>query len=363
MPFTKDLPEWNQPGVKPPQTKIDEGWKAIEKPPADWWNWFQYTAFNALKELQQNAVHKEDMAGTTEILVDWNNYRESGTYVAAAGLANAPTPSNTYLVQVISEHEVLTESTKSIQIAYGRINPNLMYIRRYNAGWSEWDSYSKGIAGGIATHDDLTSHKAEKASLTEVGHVQLSSATNSESELLAATPKAVKAAMDRAEAAFMSASNGKKDIASVIGLPATATDTFDQLKTHIQSSKNTLSMNLTSKGQTLTGTETLAELAAKVEEIDTGPGFEIAYGEMVVDLGLYQEKTVNITGLTFVPTHFFHTLSTYSYANGEINAHSSATTQGVFAISFLKISSTSFRVGIRRQSGSGSYLLKWWAIA
>jgi hypothetical protein len=44
-------------------------------------------------------------------------------------------------------------------------------------------------------------HTAEDATITQKGHVQLSSATNSVSETTAATPKAVKAAMDKASAA------------------------------------------------------------------------------------------------------------------------------------------------------------------
>lgn len=45
-------------------------------------------------------------------------------------------------------------------------------------------------------------HKANLASLNTAGHVQLSNASDSESETLAATQKAVKTAMDRANAAF-----------------------------------------------------------------------------------------------------------------------------------------------------------------
>lgn len=49
----------------------------------------------------------------------------------------------------------------------------------------------------------------KNASLTEKGHVQLSSATDSTSESFAATPKAVKEAMDKANDAFTSANDGK----------------------------------------------------------------------------------------------------------------------------------------------------------
>jgi Phage tail fibre repeat len=64
MPFSKPLPEWNNLGTKPPQSKIDTGWLPDDRPPADWWNWFQYTTHQALLEVQQNAVHT-DRAGQT----------------------------------------------------------------------------------------------------------------------------------------------------------------------------------------------------------------------------------------------------------------------------------------------------------
>lgn len=57
--FTKELPEWNALGAKPSQTKLDTGWTTSEKPPADWFNWFQNRAFLAIKELQDNAIHKD----------------------------------------------------------------------------------------------------------------------------------------------------------------------------------------------------------------------------------------------------------------------------------------------------------------
>lgn len=57
MAFKRPLPEWNNPGVEPPQSKKDVGWLGREKPPAQWHNWFQHLVFKALEELQQNAAH------------------------------------------------------------------------------------------------------------------------------------------------------------------------------------------------------------------------------------------------------------------------------------------------------------------
>jgi len=71
---------------------------------------------------------------------------------------------------------------------------------------------------------------------------------------------------------FTFADNGKSNIASVVGSPATASDTFNQLQTIIQNQKNTLATNLESKNVTASGTETLKSLADKVADIQLGVG-------------------------------------------------------------------------------------------
>lgn len=56
--FEKRLPMWNAPGIEPPLDKTDEGWKKSERPPAEYMNFLHNTTFEALKELQENAAHK-----------------------------------------------------------------------------------------------------------------------------------------------------------------------------------------------------------------------------------------------------------------------------------------------------------------
>lgn len=59
--FEKRLPMWNAPGIEPPLDKTDEGWKKSERPPAEYMNFLHNTTFEALKELQESAVHKDTM--------------------------------------------------------------------------------------------------------------------------------------------------------------------------------------------------------------------------------------------------------------------------------------------------------------
>ncbi|KOP70975.1 phage tail protein [Cytobacillus solani] len=82
--------------------------------------------------------------------------------------------------------------------------------------------------------NDVVAHLAKKSTLLKEGHVQLSSATDSMDETKAATPKAVKAAMDKANQAFMSANNGKLLVRdAIIGKSSTVAGgdnpTFQQL--------------------------------------------------------------------------------------------------------------------------------------
>lgn len=80
------------------------------------------------------------------------------------------------------------------------------------------------------------------------------------------TSKNVKAGM---EELFTFADNGKKNIATVIGSPLSISDTFDNMKGKIQTLKNTFASNLTAKGQSSSGTETLNNLINKVESVKT----------------------------------------------------------------------------------------------
>lgn len=64
--FEKPLPEWKAKGSKPPENKREEGWKARDKPPADWHNWWMNTSYEALKELQEKAVHEDGIPDEIE---------------------------------------------------------------------------------------------------------------------------------------------------------------------------------------------------------------------------------------------------------------------------------------------------------
>lgn len=59
MPFNSELPEWNKAATAPTTTKKNAGWGQDEKPPASIFNWFFYTTFKALQELQLEAINTD----------------------------------------------------------------------------------------------------------------------------------------------------------------------------------------------------------------------------------------------------------------------------------------------------------------
>lgn len=65
MAFTKPIPEWNNPGVEPNQNLKNSGWLPQMSPAPDTFNWQWNSVYEALKELQTNAVDNRDSAGDT----------------------------------------------------------------------------------------------------------------------------------------------------------------------------------------------------------------------------------------------------------------------------------------------------------
>ncbi|MCM3488768.1 hypothetical protein M3689_05535 [Alkalihalophilus marmarensis] len=68
--FTKELPEWNAAGIKPPQTRLDEGWQEGVKPPAPWFNWWMNTTYQALLEVREVLENFEGISSADELDYD-----------------------------------------------------------------------------------------------------------------------------------------------------------------------------------------------------------------------------------------------------------------------------------------------------
>ena len=95
---------------------------------------------------------------------------------------------------------------------------------------------------------------------------------------------------------FTFANDGKSKWSSVIGSPLVSTDTFTQMQTKTQTIKNTLATNLTAKGQSSVGTETLTALVNKVANVNTGKKYATGTAVFNSTNTVYQ-----VTGLSFSP--------------------------------------------------------------
>lgn len=160
----------------------------------------------------------------------------------------------------------------------------------------------------------LTADALEDATTTKKGIVMLDDTVTSTSTVKAATPNAVKQAMDRANEAFTQADNGKKVIVPAIGSPAVDTNTFINLANHIYASKGEMATNLVAKGVAATGQETLDALAKKIATIPAASGTKMASGSIMTSTSdatyftLWDGTTgayfvLRVGGLTFVPKY------------------------------------------------------------
>ncbi|AJA41367.1 tail fiber protein [Geobacillus virus E3] len=110
---------------------------------------------------------------------------------------------------------------------------------------------------------------------------------------------------------FTFANDGKTGVATVIGSPATAGDTFSQLVTLIQNIKNTMAANLTAKGVTVNGNDPLLNLANAIASIQVGKKFQSGVTTSTETMIQYTRDdtgyttgrySVTATGLTFMPS-------------------------------------------------------------
>lgn len=228
MPFTKPLPQWEASGIEPPLSLRQKGWKAGVRPPDEYFNYLQNKAYEALKELQENAVHKEDAGngvtnlGFRGLLADINGIGGPDHIDKyPEGLSAMYTDRTDWSVFLnMTDFSPATdflfiETDKTIQD--GKINATQQITRykkdspatpvkllsQYKRVWYSDANYTGwSNAEKVVFQTEFATHLAERASLKQVGHVQLSNETDSVDETKAVTPKALKNAYDLADAAI-----------------------------------------------------------------------------------------------------------------------------------------------------------------
>lgn len=112
---------------------------------------------------------------------------------------------------------------------------------------------------------------------------------------------------------FQYANDGKTSIANVVGSPTVSSDTFSKMTSDIQTQKNNLATNLTNKGQSAAGTETLKSLVDKVANVNTGKRF--AKGTATGSSGM-----ITVTGLSFKPSMVMVVYERFNFGNYYVSA-------------------------------------------
>lgn len=65
--FSKPLPTWKAKGIEPPQDLRDTGWKVSQRPPASYFDWFFNRTYEALQELQNNAISGNSLGNLSQL--------------------------------------------------------------------------------------------------------------------------------------------------------------------------------------------------------------------------------------------------------------------------------------------------------
>lgn len=180
--FKKELPKWEAVGVTPPDSLQVEGWKAAQRPPADYFNWFFNKTYYALKELQ------EESARTTHLELHKNDKQNPHNVTSAqVGLGNVLNQKQATKVEFDAHYD-----------------DNVRHITSTER--NNWNSK----AAGTHTHQWNEILNIPFATFSNKGITQLVDSISSADTTNAATPNSVKQAYDRGSTGILDAAAVKK---------------------------------------------------------------------------------------------------------------------------------------------------------
>lgn len=184
--FESELPTWQAEGVRPPDNMLKEGWKASQKPPADYFNWFFSRTHSALKELQEKAATEENL--------DLHKVRTDNPHkvtAAQVGLSNVINQKQATKIE-FDAHD--TDSVRHITDSE-RNNWNSKANGKHNHYWGDIQNVPIG-------------------SLSQLGVIRLVDSVASTDRTKAATPNSVKDAYDRGTQGIADAAAVQKNLDS-----------------------------------------------------------------------------------------------------------------------------------------------------
>ncbi len=231
MAFLKKPLKWTALGQEPSELKKSEGFKMDESPAPGHFDFMFRSTYEAIEELQQKAGEVKTV----------NNVQPD---VNGNVLITLPDTSKLYQKPSTGIPKVDLES--SVQSSLEKAD---------NAA---------PTTELVKTNQALTTHKADLVSQESGKGASLIGINDIGNKFTATT---VEGALGEL---FQFANDGKTSIATVVGSPTLSNDTFPKIKNDIQIQKNNLATNLTKKGQSSVGTETLKSLVDKVVNINTG---------------------------------------------------------------------------------------------
>ncbi|EGO5845952.1 phage tail protein [Enterococcus faecalis] len=191
MKFIQELPTWLASGVKPPESLINNGWKASQKPPADYFNWFFFRTHEALKELQEKATHIEDFDNHKS-----NKANPHGVTASQVGLGNVLNQKQATKVEFDAHTQNNTRHVTEEERTFWNEKADAVH----NQSW--------------ATITDVP-----EATITKKGIVKLTDSITSTDVYTAATPNSVKNVNDELE-------NHKSNKANPHGVTASQVGTY-----------------------------------------------------------------------------------------------------------------------------------------
>ncbi|MFW5434208.1 hypothetical protein [Paenibacillus apiarius] len=108
MSFQKPLPEWKKQGIRPPESKITEGYNVMDKPPAAWMNWHMNTTYEALEEIHEKVAEKEDVS---KALSESKSYTDKEIEAVKQSVSDG----KSMVARAISDKGVLTSPSDPFQ--------------------------------------------------------------------------------------------------------------------------------------------------------------------------------------------------------------------------------------------------------
>ncbi|WP_239079718.1 hypothetical protein [Listeria seeligeri] len=135
--FNSILARWEAVGTKPPESTIENGWLAGTKPPADWFNWYFNSTYQALKEIQELVALNADLISHTSN--SSNPHQVTKTQIGLSAVDNVKQATKTAFDAHVASKENPHQVTKT-QIGLSNVT-NVEASSK-----AEFDTHTKNIS-------------------------------------------------------------------------------------------------------------------------------------------------------------------------------------------------------------------------